>query len=198
MIRVSKAPEPADFDAKVRQKGLKYLASKGITLHAPLPPRTHIHPFWRDCFDDLYEGYNGICAYLSIRFERVTGTSTDHYIPKSASPALAYEWSNYRLACLAMNAKKGTSQSVLDPFKVTNGWFRLELLTGGIYPDLELNPDLKAPVIDTIELLGLDKPASRKIRARHFQQYIENHISQAFLQCYSPFVYMEANRQGLL
>lgn len=131
VIRVSMVPEPADFDMKVRQKGLKHLAAKGIPLNAHLPSNKKIRPFWRNCLDDLYEGYDGICAYLSIHFERVTGTaSTDHFVPQSAIPGLAYEWSNYRLASMAMNTKKGTCQSVLDPFKVKNDWFRLELLTG--------------------------------------------------------------------
>lgn len=193
------ATEPADFDFKVRQRGINHLASKGISLHNPLPPRTTIPPYWRDCLDDLYDSYDGICAYLCIQFERVTGTaSTDHFVPKSAIPKLAYEWSNYRLACLAINAKKGTCQNVLDPFCVKNDWFRLELLTGRTYPNPSLSLALRDQISNTIKRLDLNKSGIRKTRVCHFQDYIKKHISSIHLQRYSPFVYMEAKRQGLL
>ncbi len=199
VIHVSPAPEPADFDVKVRRKGLKHLAGKRIPLYSPLPSGVGIPPYWRDCLDDLHKSYNGICAYLCIYIERVTGAaSTDHFIPKSADPGLAYEWNNYRLASMTINAKKGICQTVLDPFKVRNDWFRLELLTGRIYPNPVLRIELKTLVANTIELLGLDKPGIRNIRNCHFQDYINNNISQTYLQKYSPFVYAEAENQGLL
>ena len=97
MIRVQEKPEPEVFHATVRVKGQRYFLSKGIDPQNPLPEGVKLNPYWRDCLDDLYYAYDGVCAYLAIYFERVTGTATvDHFIAKSSNPALAYEWSNYR------------------------------------------------------------------------------------------------------
>ena len=37
-------------------------------------------------------------------FALSTDPSVDHYVAKSGRWDLAYEWSNYRLACAAMNS----------------------------------------------------------------------------------------------
>ena len=100
MIHVEPQPEPAGFDEKVRRKGLVYLRRKNIALDRPLPTGIELKPYWRDCLDDLHAKYRGVCAYLSVFIERVTGgASIDHFVAKSKRPDLIYEWSNYRLAC---------------------------------------------------------------------------------------------------
>lgn len=65
--------ESALFDAAVPQKGLAHLKEKKIALDKPLPPKSDITPYWRDCLDALYTCHGGMCAYLAIFFERVTG-----------------------------------------------------------------------------------------------------------------------------
>jgi uncharacterized protein (TIGR02646 family) len=198
MIHVAAQPEPASFHVQVRQKGLTHLKRKKIALDQPLPPKTKIVPYWRDCLDDLYWSYHGTCAYLGIFFERVTGGgSVDHFIAKSQRADLAYEWSNYRLACSTMNSRKYTYDDVLDPFHIENGWFHLELVSGRVYPNPDLPDGVKAQVKATIERLGLDDPGNRAMRARHFQLYIDGYPTD-FLKSYSPFVWHEATRQGLV
>ena len=114
MIHVNEQPEPASFDTKVRQKGLKYLADHGIDSSKPLPPKSVISTCWRDCLNELYTLYNGTCAYLAVHFERVTGAgSVDHFIAKSPMPSRAYDWANYRLACSKMNSCKREYDDVL-------------------------------------------------------------------------------------
>ena len=199
MIHVDAMPEPAMFDAKVRQKGLDFLRKKGIDLSLPLPPKTHIKPCWRSCLDDLYESYNGTCAYLCLFFERVTGGgSVDHFIAKSKRADLAYEWSNYRLACTAMNSRKCSFDDVLDPFEIEDGWFHMEFFIGQIYPNPELPQDQRHQVAATIKRLGLDDDENRKMRLRHFRYYYEDHWDEIYLKKASPFVWYEAWRQGLL
>jgi len=66
MIHVAAQPEPASFDAAVRQKGLAWLKMRGIALDQPLPSGTAIDPCWRLCLDDLYASYAGCCAYLAV------------------------------------------------------------------------------------------------------------------------------------
>lgn len=194
MIRVARQPEPAGFDAKVRQPGLAHLAKGG----KPTDERAN---FWTACLDDLYRLYGGVCAYYAIHFERVTGTaSADHFAPKSKEPGLAYEWSNYRLACLQANRKKSADQDVLDPFEIEDGWFRLEPVTGRIYPSPELDPATRDAVQRTIDRdrLDLDSPECRAMRVKRFTEFVTGDVSSDFLQRNSPFIWLELRRQNLL
>ena len=199
MIPVALKPEPPDFDVAVRQKGLRWLRKKKIPLHKKLPAKTVLYPYWRAGLKALHESYDGVCAYLAVYLEHVTGASSvDHFVAKSKTAGLAYEWANYRLACRTMNARKCDFDTVLDPIGLTDGTFRLVLLTGEIYP----NPNLSGPALkaarDTIDILGLDDKGCRKMRAKHYLDFVNRDISAKYLKEYSPFVYCEAERQGLL
>jgi uncharacterized protein (TIGR02646 family) len=200
MISVVPQPEPADFDAKVRQPGKAWLADKGIAMAASLPKETDPHPYWRKCLDELHRRYGGICAYLAVHIERATGAaSVDHFVAKSALAGETYEWRNYRLACLAMNARKRAFDDVLDPFALPPDVFHLELVTGRIY----VNPGLTKNqlVIDaqvTIKRLDLDSGINREIRARHFDEYLRQLRPAGLLARYSPFVWAELRRQGAI
>jgi len=199
VIPVLLQPEPADFDTKVRRRGLKSLTGKQIDPALPLPKGAELSPFWRDCLDDLYQAYQQTCAYLAVHFERATGgTTADHFIAKSKLPGQAYEWTNLRLASSIVNARKCNFEDVLDPCTLSQGWFRLELVTGHIYPNPNLNADDLKRVILTIERLGLDNQTNRELRARHYEEYCMDDYTAGFLQRRSPFVYWEAKRQGLL
>ena len=46
MIPVQPAPEPAEFDLKVRRSGLAWLAQKGLPTQGPLPANTDPSPYW--------------------------------------------------------------------------------------------------------------------------------------------------------
>lgn len=199
MIPVAAQPEPADFDANVRAKGLAHLTEKGFALDQPLPPKADLQPYWRACLTDLHQSYNGVCAYLGVYFERVMGgASVDHFIAKSTHAGLAYEWSNYRLACSTMNSRKRDYGDVLDPFYLSPGLFRLQLSTGRIYPNPSLEAKAMRVVEETIERLGLDDPQCRNLRATWYQEYLEHGLPADYLKKKSPFVWQEANRQGLL
>ena len=198
MIPVSPQPEPKDFDRKVRQKGLRFL-KKSTNPSGTLSKDMTFPPYWLDCLDELHTLYGGICAYLAVFVERVTGAvSCDHFVPKSKAPTLAYEWKNYRLACARMNTRKGARTDILDPFRVQPGWFCLELVSGRIYPNPNLPPSRRKKVQTTIERLGLDDTANRNLRADHYEGYLKGYYTSEHLKRQSPFVYEEARRQGLL
>jgi uncharacterized protein (TIGR02646 family) len=199
MIPVVAMPEPAAFDAEVRLKGLAHLNKKGILLGRPLPPKAEIEPYWRVCLTDLHQAYGGVCAYLGVHFERVMGGgSVDHFIAKSANAGLAYEWSNYRLACSTMNSRKREFSDVLDPFSLVPDLFRLQLSTGHIHPNPSLQVITMRSVEETIERLGLDDAQCRELRTTWYQEYLNRDISADYLKRKSPFVWYEASRQGLL
>ena len=199
MIHVTAQHEPDSFDAKVRQKGRAWLQRKAIPLDQPLPPKTRLEPYWRQCLDELHTSYDGCCAYLAMYLVRATGgVSVDHYISKSHRPDMAYEWSNYRLASLRMNSRKRDYDDVLDPFEVEPGWFRLELVTGHIYPNPQLPVEQRKAIQTTIDRLRLDDDRNRRERASHYQDCRECLFPVDHLRKLSPFVWFEAKRQRLL
>ena len=199
MIPVAAQPEPPSFDQRVRQPGLAWLHEQGIMLDHTLPANTTFKPFWRECLGDLHQVYGGICAYLCVFVPRVTGgIGVDHYVAKSRSAGLAYEWGNYRLACSAMNSRKRDFADVLDPFFLTPNLFRLQLSIGHIYPNPALAPQARVIVEQTIERLALDDTPCRNLRADWFDEYVRKAIDADYLRRKSPFVWQEAQRQGLL
>lgn len=199
MIPVRLQPEPENFNAKVRSKGLTWLQCKGYPLVGELPKNAAPRPYWRDCLDELYAAYSGVCAYLAVYFERATGgASVDHLIPKSKQAESIYEWSNYRLASLHVNARKKDHEGILDPIGIDPETFHLELVTGSIYPNPNLGAEERNKAMDTIRILGLDLPVCREMRARHFSEYLAGGLSKDFFRRHSPFVHGEARRQGLL
>jgi uncharacterized protein (TIGR02646 family) len=199
VIPVAPQPEPAAFDAQVRQRGLQWMNAQGIGLNQPLPSGTALPPYWRDCLADLHTSYGGICAYVAVFVERVTGTpSADHFVAKSQDPGLTYEWSNYRLACSKMNSRKRDFSDVLDPFTLAPGTFRMEPVTGRIYADPALPPTDMVAAEATIQRLHLDDAECRELRARHLEECLQGDRSGNNLRKYSPFVWQEAKRQGLL
>ena len=199
MIPVTPQPEPEDFDTEVRQKGLRWLAKHDIDITVALPPGTELRAYWQSCLKELHRRYGGVCAYLAVFFERTTGAgNVEHFHPKSLRPDLAYEWCNYRLACSAINSRKNNFTDVLDPFEVKDDWFYLELVSGHIFPNPQLPASLQQKIQATIDRLKLDHPDNNEMRAEHYQLYCEGKITSEYLKGYSPFVWKEADRQGLL
>lgn len=197
MIPISLQAEPRDFQSKVRQKGLNWFAIKGLDAQNPLPPKTKLPDYWTDCIPDLRSAYDNICAYVCIHIEEVTGSATvEHFKPKSLYPSLAYEWSNYLLVCGVMNGRKSDFEDVLNPFSLEPETFFLNLTDGKI----RVNPQSKhqAEAISTIERLQLNAPECKKLRLKYWNLFRAKKIAQDVLQDYSPFVYLEAQRQGLL
>lgn len=199
MIPVKQQPEPEDFDAKVRKPGLQWLKDNRIAAAKPVPGGRTLSPFWRACLDDLYDSYDQTCAYLCVFLERAHGAvTTEHFIAKSQAAGLAYEWSNFRLACSVINSRKGVFQDVLDPFEIQTDTFHLELITGRIYPNPKLPSQDHRAAEETIERLQLDNGMNRKMRTRHFDDYLKGEYTGLYLKRMSPFVWCEASRQNLL
>ncbi len=198
MIPVVLQPEPADFDAKVRQPGLTWLSGQGIALNGPLPKKSKIPAYWSHSNKALWSAYGGVCAYLAIYFEWGTGaSSTDHFEAKSKNAGKAYEWSNYRLSCLGPNRNKNKFDDVLDPIGLAANTFELNLVSGEISPNRDLDKPAMALARKTIKRLKLASPDHNKMRQRHYSQYLRYKDPQTLKEL-SPFVWYEAQRQGLL
>ncbi|HZH17741.1 MAG TPA: hypothetical protein VE057_25530 [Archangium sp.] len=189
MIHVEPQPEPPDFDAKVRQPGRAGLAS----------PEGELRPLWRHCATQLWEAYKGVCAYSSLHIPRGTGAlSVDHLLPKSKRRELAYEWRNYRLACVRMNARKNDLEDVLDPFEVQDGWFALELSTLEVIPGDGLPDALRAQVQKTIDRLDLNDDEFVRAREGWHSAWKDGDMTFRLLRKYCPFLAKELVRQGVV
>lgn len=198
MIPVVLQPEPADFEEEVRKKGRAWLTSHGIPLDAPPPKASDLPDYWSHSNKALWEAYSGVCAYLAIYFEWVTGaSSTDHFVAKSKNAGEAYEWNNYRLSCLGANRNKNKFDDVLDPIGLPADTFMLNLASGAITPNPDLDAVRKRLANKTIERLKLDSPDHKTMRAGHFSRYLRGKDEQTLKEL-SPFVWCEAQRQGLL
>lgn len=199
MIPVALQPEPADFDAKVRQPGHAWLARHGIARDQPPPSPSSLPNYWSQSNKQLWDANSGVCAYLAIFFEWTTGAaSTDHFIAKSRNAGDAYEWDNYRLSCLDANRKKNRFDDVLDPVGLAPNTFIINFASGEIRPNPSLKSDVLAAARKTIRRLKLDSPENNEMRARHFQNYINKDWALSYVQWASPFVYAEIIRQGLV
>jgi hypothetical protein len=155
--------------------------------------------YWTEALDDLMVAYNGICAYSCFRIHSVTGSrSVDHMAAKSHRHDRIYEWTNYRLACALLNARKRDFGDVLDPFEIIDGWFQLELLGFQVIPASKLKTSIRTQVENTIARRGLNDSSFRRARERDATNYWRGDVTLNVLSAESPFVTKELRRQGRL
>lgn len=195
MIPIKPQPEPDDFDEKVRKPGLAFLSK----VPNPKTKDWKNRDYWRRSLRDLYDACNHICAYSAQWISRPEGSPTvDHFLPKSAKPELAYEWHNFRLACLTLNNKKRTELDVIDPFELPVNSFILDFPSLIIKPNPELLYPLKERVISTINRLQLnDYDKCIDGRLEWLKTYYEDNSTFDSLKRKAPFIAYELERQGL-
>lgn len=215
MIPVRLQPKPEGFEDKVRQPGLRCIREllgdpdleprpgrprKKIADRLEDIPSDALAPYWRGwCLDELYKAYDGICAYSCLEIEKVTGGRTvDHFIPLNGGAKYAYEWSNYRLACSKINARKRDLQDVVDPFEVEDDWFELDLTDFSLRArtDSSLSDEVRGRIKTTIDRLLSDS----SIRDRHeedFNAYMAG-LPFWFLERRNPLLARELKRKGRL
>lgn len=214
MIRVEHAPEPADFDKKVRQPGLRAMAElvgepnlpkrRGrkravIAASREAIPADKFPALWTEALPELLEAYGRVCAYMSFYIEPVTGAaSVDHMLPKSLNWQAVYEWRNYRLACARMNSRKNDYRDVLDPFEIEDNWFRLELVGYQVTPAPQLPADIEVQVQATIDRLKLNDYECRKLREAYATAYRQGDIGLHYLRQRAPFLAREIERASHL
>lgn len=193
MIHVDLKPEPADFDVRVRQPGVAFLAS----IPNPNSKQWSKHNYWNRCSSQLYEAYGGICAYCGQWISKTTSTpSVDHFLPKSQHQDKAYEWDNYRLTTQKMNGYKG-DKYILDPFEIANGDIIIDFPSCLLKPREDMTPAEKSKVKSTIQILHLNDEEYADQRCEIVIQYISGNINKQYLQMRYPFIAEELSRQNL-
>lgn len=198
MIHIDPQPAPADFVELVQKPGLLFLSENPW----PTGKEWKGREYWRRVLHHLYIAYSRTCAYTCHRIAEDTGSrSVEHFEPKSLFPGLAYEWSNYRLVCLRLNARRGT-RKILDPFLIKNGTFAIS------FPSLEVVPgplcsgdeELAASVRQTCEILRLnDETTCIASRMEYMRLFCFRFcgVGMDFLREQAPLLASELSRQGL-
>lgn len=67
---------------------------------------------YRDARSDLIQQIEKFCSYCEMKLS--TGAAVEHVQPKSLVPALELQWSNFLLACVNCNSRKGAQHVELD------------------------------------------------------------------------------------
>jgi 5-methylcytosine-specific restriction endonuclease McrA len=212
VIPVALAPEPATFNAKVRQKGADaMLELVGKAPSKPRPgrkrkvvasrrdriPSDDLPPYWRDVLPEMRKAYNGRCAYLAMYLEPATGSSSvDHVVPRSQSWRLVYEWSNYRLAASLINSKKSDLALVLDPCAIKPNLFALDFVSMEVIAGPAATGAAHKQVDETIATLGLNAQDCVDQRSEYYLDYKARDISLRWLERRAPFVAQE-HRPGV-
>ncbi len=193
MIPVKPQPEPNNFFETVSNPGNAFLR----IIHRPLEKEWTGNEYWRNVLPEMRSAYKRVCAYCAHWIPHSTGThSIDHFIPKSVSPHLAYEWSNFRYVSAKFNSRKGI-KVILDPFKIQGGWFIIDFTSFLIKPNPHLLPEQKQQILDTINILKLNSD-ERLVQERQgwIEDFLSGQCNFEFLEEKVPFIAFELRRQG--
>jgi hypothetical protein len=147
MIHVTAPPEPAAFHNDCRVPGNAWLAANP-------DPADRLPDHWRHFIPDLCAAFLNRCGYLAMW--DLNGT-VDHYLGTDTHRHLAYEWSNYRYASGWINSSKQTlDRRVLDPFRVRDGWFEIDLPSLHLRLTAAVPPRFRPRAEFTLRRLKLD------------------------------------------
>jgi uncharacterized protein (TIGR02646 family) len=193
MMSIEPKEEPETFNEKVRKPGQVFLKTNAR------PKNWKNREYWQNSIADLYDAYEGICSYCAEWIPETTGDPTvDHFIPKSIRPDLAYEWDNFRLACLRFNRWKHSFQDVLDPFLIGSEWFMIQFPSLQLKPNPNLTTHQKSQIDATIKRLRLNGPICIRSRNRWIKYYNQGKFDFDYLKRHAPLIAHELERQNLV
>ena len=200
MIPVVPAPEPVDFDVKVRQPGVAFLQSNP----SPSSKDWRRHGYWRRAIGDLLAAYTSICSYSGSWTKSsapgasptIHDSSVDHFVPKSKAANQAYDWDNFRLSRARLNNRKSDYTDVLDPFTLPNGWFTMDFTSFLVRPSQGLPEESKKSVQATIDRLELNTDNDYvQERVGVVRGYCLGQVTSALLDSFWPFIAREMKMQ---
>lgn len=191
MMRFELSPKPPCFDEEVRAPGDAWLRANPQARSGQFPD------YWTRVLPDLRAGFRDLCGYSAMLTMRAT---VDHYLSRSSEEgrALAYEWTNYRLADHYVNTLKGTwDRRILDPFEVGDDWFEVLL------PNLEMilveeriPPTRLADARFTLRQLGLrDGEDILELRRAWYGQLIDGDVTLTWLSRHAPLIARAVKRR---
>ncbi|WP_437929680.1 hypothetical protein WMF37_10545 [Sorangium sp. So ce291] len=188
MIPFERAPEPAGFDASVRQPGQRWLAN-GEARSTP--------GYWRRAARDLRAAFKDLCGYTAMWLS-APGT-VDHFISRDEDRSLAYEWTNFRYAAAWINSSKSAlrSDQVLDPFEVGDGWFEVILPSCQMVLTDRCPPEFRDRAQTMLKRLKLgDGESVVSFRQEWYRMYCEGELSLEGLARKAPLLARAVRKQA--
>jgi hypothetical protein len=189
VIRVERAEEPPDFEAKVRAPGREWLAK-----HDRGDPPDH----WRHARHHLRNAFRSRCGYTAMFLQ--SGT-VDHFVSRSEDKErkLVYEWRNLRYAAGWINSSKSglPSSEVLDPFDVGDDWFAIELPRCELVMTEHCPLEYQARALTMLERLhlGLGEEAV-SVRREFYDLYLEGKLPLDLLEDWAPLIARAVRKQA--
>lgn len=179
MIRFGPSPVPDGFKERVADRGARWLAA-----NATGRPPAH----WLEFRHQLAVAFGSLCAYGAM-FEPV-GT-VDHLVSVDEDRSMSYDWTNYRFSAGWINSSKQALRStqIIDPFAVTNNWFKVQLPSMQLVITSQVPPEERARaqfVLDRLHL-GHDERVLRQ-RREWYRMYEEGELTLVGLKKKAPLI----------
>jgi hypothetical protein len=131
---------------------------------------------------------------MAMRIERVGGATVDHFVPKGEQDVyLVYEWSNYRLCASCVNAAK-KRKTVVDPFDVELGWFKLNFNTLEVECGENAPQEKRASIEDTCRIVNT--PDCITYREEYLTDYRSGELPFSWFEKCAPFLVSELRRKN--
>ncbi|MEZ9067636.1 HNH endonuclease [Vibrio atlanticus] len=115
---------------------------------------------YQDAKPDLVSRLGAYCSYCERKI--ATLLAVEHIEPKSLKPGLEKNWGNFLLACTNCNSCKGDTPVDLHKLLLPDRDNTLEAYTyeddGAVVPSHQLTEAQKTLALETLKLVGLDKP----------------------------------------
>ncbi len=192
MIPIQIQPELATFNDRVRKPGTIFLTKLG---RKPTHKDWKKAWFWNRVTKELYQTYSGICAYSA---SWIPSGTIDHFIPRSCSPNLAYEWNNYRLVMEKLGNRKGNKCELIDPIYIKYDWFTLNFATFLIIPNSNLPKYIVDRIKTTIQVLCLNTDSNLvDTRIEVLKGFANDEYPISHLENKYPFIAYELKRQAM-
>jgi hypothetical protein len=178
-------PEPPDFDADCRIRGLVWRAAR--TLADEIPKTSKYRNFWARYENHLAQAFHQRCGWGAMW---IAEGDVEHFLSKKNRPDLIYEWSNYRYISGSLNGSKGNhDDKVLDPFEVRDGWFEVILPSMQLIVTDQVPTDLRDKACFTVKQLRLrDRTKLMRSRRKWYDQYKQGKLTLAGLEDFAPLV----------
>lgn len=180
MIAVEPAPEPPDFDERVRTPGRIWFEKSSA---AELPS------YWRRAVRPLREAFHGRCGYTAMWLS-APGT-VDHFVSQHEDRALIYEWTNLRYAASWINSSKSAlrADQILDPFEVGDDWFELRLPQCELFMTEHCPPQYRERAQTMLGRLKLGKGEDVvEYRLEWYRMYLEGELTIEGLERKAPLI----------
>jgi uncharacterized protein (TIGR02646 family) len=129
-------------------------------------PKVYVE--YADARGDLFARLGRYCSFCERSIK--AGLAVEHVHHKHGHPHLECEWTNFLLACVNCNSRKGTQvvrrKQVLLPDQ-DNTFMALTYSIGGrVLPHPSLSPPLKAKAMRLIRMVGLNSLPIDDVQAR--------------------------------